>query len=63
MKRYRCEKMLTLCVTLFYRNLLKLCNRVSPQVYDGRISSVQDFMLEVSTPQFSPEGCVPTHSR
>ena len=31
-----------------YRSLLKLCKRVSPQIYDGRLSSVQDFMLEVN---------------
>ena len=29
------------------RKLLRLCDRVSPQVYDGKITSVTDFMLEV----------------
>ncbi|XP_064402600.1 midasin-like isoform X2 [Halichondria panicea] len=29
------------------RQLLKVCDRVSPQVYNGRITSVEDFMLEV----------------
>lgn len=31
----------------FCRHLLKLCERISPQVDRGRISSVEDLMLEV----------------
>ena len=33
--------------TLYCRHLWKLCERISLQIYNGRITSVDDFMLEV----------------
>ena len=32
---------------LTYRHLWKLCERISSQIYDGRVTSVDAFMLEV----------------
>ncbi len=47
-----CLLIITVCVDncdcMENRQLLKVCDRVSPQVYNGRITSVEDFMLEVA---------------
>ena len=40
-----------------YRQLLKVCERVAPQVYNGRITSSEDFMLEVSFPRGNIKAC------